>query len=203
MSQKSRRIKDQPSAAIIALNNELPKFDKPRFEQTFTYHLKDVPLENFNDELEPTGNVIIHLPDISSVLVPINPKMTVAKFKEKVSQKIDFYDKEKHILVTSNGMIKDGFTLEEIDIKENTDILIIKKGVSTEEDERKRNYYVSRRLKRCGISGSEAASEFGSSRAYKSPRTERTEKTPDQLIKIRRTLSQRSRFGSKYSFKII
>lgn len=169
------------------------------FAKQFAYHLKDVPLENYDPILQPNGFVKVHLPNITSIRVPFHPLMDIKQFKVHLQATLDstinenispdspsYYNCDKFYLVTSKGIIDENSTLDVSLVKKGTNILMISKGISTSEILKQRDYWLKKREERIS-----------------SPSTPRIEKTPEQLAKIRRTLSKRSRFGSKYSFKWI
>lgn len=169
------------------------------FAKQFSYHLKDVPLENFDPNLKPTGFVNVHLPNFTSIRVPFHPLMDLVQFRNHLQNTLNstinenlpstspsYLNCNDFYLVTSKGIIDESSTLDVSFVKKGTNILMISKGISTADILKQRDFWLRQREKRIS-----------------SPSTPRTEKTPEQLAKIRRTLSKRSRFGSKYSFKWI
>lgn len=182
----------------MGIEAEMDKIPNISFAHQFVYHLKDVPIENYDYRLVPNGFVNVHLPNITSIRVPFHPLMDMEQFRNHLQKVLDstinesslsssnYYDCNNFHLVTSKGIIDEDSTLDASSIKEGTIILMISKGISTAEIIKQRNYWLKKREKRLS-----------------SPNTPRKERTPEQLIKIRKTLSKRSRFGSKYSFKWI
>ena len=187
------------SKSSLEIEFEMKNDKRVAFARQFSYHLKDVPLENFDNNLDPIGFVNVHLPNITSIRVPFHPLMDMEQFQKHLQATLNstinenlpstspsYYNCTDFHLVTAKGIIDENSTLDASFVKKGTNILMISKGISTADILKQRDYWLRKREKRLS-----------------SPTTPRIEKTPDQLAKIRRTLSKRSRFGSKYSFKWI
>ena len=111
------------------------------------YQLKDIPIIEIPEVFIPEGNLNIHIPNQNPIIIDYNKKETSLKIKQRIYEKtgINF---SNFYLVSDNGIIPDESTLETYFIRNNSHLLLLKKGLKNEMKFTERNFILKNREKR-------------------------------------------------------
>jgi len=100
------------------------------FRDQLIFQLRDVPIMKINDELNPEGQLIVHIPS-GPLQVGFNKRETVDHIRNRVLS-LSGFDTTPYYVVSDHGILNEDSTLDSHYIRNGSHILLVKKGIKDE-----------------------------------------------------------------------
>jgi hypothetical protein len=117
------------SASETPGQNSLTACGEIPFAKQFNYHLQDLPIMRQNLAPRIDGELVVHLPSYRSVRVDYNRHDPVEVFRERIQTSLPDIRVADYYVVSSNGIIRDGQSLDDFGLTHESHLLLIKRGV--------------------------------------------------------------------------